>query len=279
MYLYKYLSSEGGLRILANREITASRPSSFNDPFELILSMRDYDVDVDIFVRLHNPKFIYRLFQNETQQYRYRGNFDGFLAYLSANYDTYYANMRRALLGAQFKVKEWIQELADTFYGVFSTSIIENNPIMWAHYGAQHTGLVLSFDSSYFSDHGPYSIHYESSRPISSFSLYRDEGESEREILRLMKTKSMHWAYEQEQRVFFLPDECIEKECDDGKKRYLCSISLESINRVILGIRASHETEGRIRDILREQACEHIHVEKAFMDDNEYIIRTRRIDA
>ena len=62
MNLYKYISPDAAIRILTHKEITASKPSSFNDPFELIPSLRDYDVDVDILIRLNNPAFLYRLY-------------------------------------------------------------------------------------------------------------------------------------------------------------------------------------------------------------------------
>jgi hypothetical protein len=273
MHVYKYTGPNDGLRILRDGEITASKPSSFNDPFELLPSSRDYDVDIDILVRLSNPTFLNKLYINEQRQGRFLGTFDLFLNHLKENYTAYYANLKRSLNGAQFSIKEWIHELADGFYGVFSTSEAENNLLMWAHYGKKHSGLMIEFDGDCFKANGPYKVAYGAQRPASNFSLYGDNTELSKNVLRLMTTKSDHWTYEKEQRFFFLPKQCISKECTDGETRNLYRIEARSIRRVVLGIRSDLGVKEKVKELLSIGDYGNVLLKKAVVDENEYLIR------
>jgi len=188
-----------------------------------------------------------------------------------------YVNMKKALAGAQINLKEWILDVADGIMGVFSTSKIENGLLMWAHYSQQHEGMMLQIDSEYLKGRGPYPIRYDSVRPASDFSLYKDSQILSQEVLRLMTTKSLDWQYEKELRFFISPKECrIETTCD-GRQFNMLKIDPKSVRKLVLGIKTSRDSENAVKAIIRTEENHHIELFRAQIDESDYKIATARI--
>lgn len=144
---------------------------------------------------------------------------------------------------------------------------------MWAHYGHKHTGFTLEFDGDYFRANGPHEVTYTSQRPTSSFSLYGDNNELSKDVVKLMTTKSDHWAYEKEQRFFFLPAQCTARTCSDGEVRNMYKIDAQSIRRIVIGIRTRRDDEIMLRELLQLTHFKHVSLRRAVIDDLNCLIR------
>jgi hypothetical protein len=92
---------------------------------------------------------------------------------------------------------EWKRELSKD-NGLLCFSRKWENPVLWSHYGAKHTGMALGFD---IEDSSVESVDYVNERiglPVVQDSLGFDEPF----MRRLLRTKFKHWEYEDEARVF-----------------------------------------------------------------------------
>lgn len=100
MILYKYVSDDAGMKIIENNSVGFSRPSDFNDPFELEALYQSEEGD--------NP--IDKGF-NEIKTWA--------------------------------KKETWKRNTA-----ILSLTRQPLNPLMWAHYGKDPTGMVIGFDAA-----------------------------------------------------------------------------------------------------------------------------------
>jgi Protein of unknown function (DUF2971) len=86
--------------------------------------------------------------------------------------------------------------------GVLSFSKIRDDILMWSHYADKHKGLCLEFDGSanciFFGEAQP--VEYTDYTPLPL------NENPDRQMTRIILTKSKHWAYEQEYRIV-RPDE------------------------------------------------------------------------
>lgn len=81
--------------------------------------------------------------------------------------------------------------------GVVCFSKVRDDILMWAHYADKHRGLCFEFDGSnnrrFFGEAQP--VEYEDYTPI---PIGED---SDRQVTRVILTKSKHWSYEREYRI------------------------------------------------------------------------------
>jgi hypothetical protein len=81
--------------------------------------------------------------------------------------------------------------------GIVSFCRVRDDILMWAHYADKHRGLCLEFDGSdncrFFGEAQP--VEYEDYTPV---PLDKDKN---RQMTRVILTKSKHWSYEQEYRI------------------------------------------------------------------------------
>lgn len=109
-------------------------------------------------------------------------------------------------------------------HGLLCFSKNWQDPVQWAHYAANHSGLCLGFD---ISDHLPRQISYVNSR----FN-WSDEID-ENFMTQLLFTKFSHWSYEDEYRMY-----TDLKDCEDGLYFADFSETLQ-LKAVIVGARAN----------------------------------------
>ena len=96
--------------------------------------------------------------------------------------------------------KQELEELNKTF-GVFSTSLIPDNILMWSHYADNHKGFCIGFDSTkLFASLGgkgmggavKYSENYPAVSPLDT---------TQKKLVDQLNTKASFWNYELEYRV------------------------------------------------------------------------------
>lgn len=141
---------------------------------------------------------------------------------------------------------ELVSHFGDAF-GVLCFSRTNRNLLMWSHYTDNGKGYVLAFDDqhSFFHKNGmdgnptrPQPVVYSTVRQIIDVKdkLYYEK---------LLCSKSMDWAYEEEERIFtsFAPSCDVVGVDGYGQKIILSDIPSDAVSAVYIGYNASKETE------------------------------------
>jgi hypothetical protein len=81
--------------------------------------------------------------------------------------------------------------------GIACFSKVRDDILMWAHYADKHKGLCFEFDGSANRDFFGYAqpVEYGDFTPVPL-------GDATKSMERVILTKSKHWTYEQEYRIF-----------------------------------------------------------------------------
>lgn len=126
------------------------------------------------------------------------------------------------------KFKAFKKEVSQD-YGVLCFSSSWKNPLMWSHYANGHKGVALEFE---IQDNLLTPIDYVPERVKFDIShIAARGGFQERDIDKLLSTKSEHWSYEQELRMEVKLKDC---ESRDGLFFEPFSEKIQLV-RVILG--------------------------------------------
>lgn len=115
-------------------------------------------------------------------------------------------NMRSKSLRKQFK--EWKADI-DRKHGLLCFCRSWKNPVLWAHYAKNHTGVCYGFDvdPKIFVD-----VRYVSEKlypDLSVENFYEHVGQDQ--MTDLFATKFIHWSYEEEVRLLILFSESVPK--------------------------------------------------------------------
>jgi hypothetical protein len=140
-------------------------------------------------------------------------------------------------------------------YPMLSLTKKRNNLLMWSHYANAHRGFVIGFDSDnpFFHREKPRRMTPLSEVKYSSrrFVLPRFEesmiGDVHEQIL---LTKSEHWSYEEELRMFAQPKAAdVVLKGNDGMKIYLFKFPSECLREIIFGHIMQQPLKQKISDI------------------------------
>jgi hypothetical protein len=85
-------------------------------------------------------------------------------------------------------------------FGMLCFSRKWTNPVQWSHYAAKHTGLCLGFD---ITTNILAKVRYTKKRLTPCVDVIEGAAPaSQKEMLRVLRTKYAHWSYESEARLF-----------------------------------------------------------------------------
>lgn len=222
-FLYRYRSLEGRGRewvedIVLNSHFFWPSPTSFNDPF-------DFAPLVDL---PKGAKLRSALLKARARQRLLAGR-----KLADEGYRTLSKMSRTQLLERM----RWAFDDTAQEAGVLCFSEAPDSVLMWGHYADCHRGICLKFDP-HISDIEPsnlvYRVRYEGERPILARFLER---ENSGELAQALTTKAGFWAYEREWRA-------IERRGANLRLPFSPSF----LTGIILGCRASPETETMVRD-------------------------------
>lgn len=163
--VYKYLDFETGIeKVLKNKTIKFSTPSSFNDPFDC------YQVLIDQKSKVSREK-------------------KGFSDFFKTDYEAADKFLRSKNIEVFKRLKEEIR--------ITSFSVCYNNILMWSHYGEKHTGVCIGL-STKLNKTEFCKVDYEINIVPKPFN---DLGEKKHNLDAIgywLYTKSIDWEYEQE---------------------------------------------------------------------------------
>jgi hypothetical protein len=128
---------------------------------------------------------------------------------------------------------EMIERFSENFH-VLCCSHRHDSILMWSHYAAKHTGIVIEFDpdelfpgmslTNHFKE-----VRYRSSPPTIS-ALHADVPSFEKAMEDALTTKALEWAYEEEIRIM-MPNSLLQ----EGEGHRYRAFDPQGIKRVIVG--------------------------------------------
>jgi hypothetical protein len=210
--LYKYRPFDVRvLRAITEAEIYYARPKQFNDPLDC-----DPSIEVDS-SRRRLEALVYQIIakQNITKaqvaidQYRYLATEDdGDWRIQDSDAENY---LKRQLAG---RLKsELDQEFGDL--GVLSLSEVWASALMWSHYGDEHRGLCIEYDTTDQLHPNLKQVSYKAPRAVKTSDMLRwklknDYAAKNRIRDTYFYAKSPEWKYEKEWRVVYAHQGVIE---------------------------------------------------------------------
>ena len=250
MSLYKYVPPERR-DILRSLRIRFTQPGAQNDPFELrptVNRFRSHEVArgalskplSEEWDRQFSDKILKQFGQQLVDEIERKSP-----GYLAAQKE---AALAMADIESDCAARDEINRLLNTL-GILSLSDTPSDLLMWTHYAANHTGLVLEFDDghSWFWVKRPEGDDCGNLRKVS----YADQPSSgflaELKAHEVFYTKGTRWEYEREWRVV---RPLVESSLELPGGVFLFDIPEGVITGVIVGLRVSTDSLRELRGIL-----------------------------
>ena len=202
--LFRYYNkAEHALSVLNDLEIRTSIPNSLNDPFEL-----SPNIDPLQFTQKRCETLL-RNDHNVEMWYQREGKRRGFTS-KKAFKRWYLKDISRRAAALLPKVPSNVEGVRQNFADGFSrhwrlvcVSRIADSILMWSHYAANHTGIVLEFET----DEEPFCqftdmilpIVYSAKKP--DYIHFNKYPEFQKGLFSVATTKADDWSYEQEVRI------------------------------------------------------------------------------
>jgi len=193
--LYKYLSVDSAKAVLTNCTLKYSSPLKFNDPYEFNSNLVDFTG-----TKSEIKNYYYRLLTDYT--------WHGKVLSKSEKKTILNILLRDYSLGSLIETVKMAFDIGKQDSLVLCLSEINNNTLMWSHYADKHSGICLGIRMPEMNNLWDiltlkilYSDKFEKYKYLS-----QNENEKRKAYLRYIYTKSSHWSYEKEVRVYFQND-------------------------------------------------------------------------
>jgi hypothetical protein len=291
--LFKYLTPEGAKKTLSTGTLRLSKPSTFNDPFDMHwddvigLDFRDFveqqkialfelltsDLDTDSLRKSKSgakAALIVEAMRNATPEQKAAIKEQLLATPIEKLYD--FDSLEKSRHELVNTIKEQMSH-----HGVFCTTLRHDSLLMWAHYTQMHQGAVLEFRADIDQDSALLAsrpVRYSKERPL----IYRTPSDLVRRALlmstqesandifeRLIYVKSTEWEYEQEYRLA-IPD--FVKEGADFATLQFYPVELMAI---YLGCRMARSDKGELVDLARS-VNKSVEVYEAHVSPREYAL-------
>lgn len=274
MKLYKYFPPSR-VDVLQSDLICFSNPLNLNDLFEFYALFNTSSItdlikfkldDGDLIVHMTEQQRVFLDMQPE-------GNGNIIPAYFRPMLNHLHEQNEHLFLDFISKAMNTLNEKFMDVVRVLCLSEKNDNLLMWAHYGASHTGFVIEFDSehSYFNQRRSRSDEFGFLRKVE----YREHIETINPLGELemghFLAKSKDWEYESEWRMF-QPDNAATKKINN--ESFICDLykfPCDSVKNIILGCRASPDFEKQVSDLLvSKKEYSHVGLFKCVRSNEKY---------
>lgn len=259
-YFYKYVTAKTLLLILQNKKLKYSSPLTFNDPFDMQTKI-DYDFELsDLF------------------------------SFLRAKFDHGVEALVNKFKDKHIEINDWWrQEVNDS--RVFCVAEDNDNLLMWAHYADDHQGAVIKFLCLPAIDNmlcAAMKVNYVHKPPvIATLDEYiksligKHELDFDSLYYKLFTSKSDHWAYEKEWRVFIpsfgMSNPTLAKMASENDSlSILMDVYPQEIHSVYLGCKMIENVQKDIENSLSGDFS-HVQIYKSIKDEREYKLNFEQI--
>ncbi len=265
MRIYKYFPPER-IDVVESARICFSSAKNLNDPFELKAPMQLYRSDEEMKATLLKslPGIISAEYDNLPDWQKINLPKDQAMVMMLEIAAGQMDKMVRDLKDNLPALEVQIYERMSASIGVLCLTETPNNLLMWAHYAGSHSGFVVEFDHQheFFNQRRTEvdelrhlrKVLYAQERPILFFE--NSDGTE------LLLTKSHHWAYEQEWRMFMALEDASSIKSNSIGDFHLFDFPIESVVSVTFGCRMNVGDKIRIRKAIEG----HLHYNCRFYD-------------
>lgn len=264
---YKYCTPDGALAMLASGAARYSTPLLFNDPFDIQAGLH-FDFDVEKLHRAVVERIGEYAASNDELPVDPQDVWGQLVLMARHHFSTHgfdlerwmqlttqsFSNLLEVIRDTQTQYQNHWHEVHLPQMRVFCISEDRDNLLMWAHYAKDHKGAVFELWSLPDEDN-PLSVakpvkYVEN--PIAFFSIneFVDDMLSIRRLDiktlygRYACTKSKHWAYEKEWRVWYPLSQTVEYD--------FIPIRPSELKAVYLGCRSEQRFQDHVRCLLNE---------------------------
>ena len=256
----------GALKVLQNLSLKVTPPVEFNDPFEFTPVVKGLPPDEDAKNELKRVLTDPAFFDANRSEFPQCRNFSQFQSVIRGKLGELTKGFSESTERMNFCFQQEVSPSLSKTYGVVCFSATPIQPLMWAHYGAAHTGLVLEFDGScpLFSDPGFLQVDYATERAEFDPDL-PDRARTEA----LARRKSLDWAYEKEFRLVVSLSRT-KRISAAGADRNFLPIEPSWIKSITVGLRASFELKGEVMRLRRQPQLAHLGLYRISMNQHAF---------
>ncbi len=257
--LYKYRAVNNlGLRLISNGELYFAAPNRLNDP----LDCGFYPAAV-------------RAAAERVIEEGARKKLDEILSRLVDD----------KITGGTTSVLQAVEERVRKA-GVLSFSLTAKEPLMWSHYADGHAGMCVGIDENWFTDFierewdnakliGGTPVSYKEApdfHDVIAKYVEREAGGKDITlqhmfvdiVMPVLRTKSLHWSYEQEYRVI-------------RREPGIVQIPGEAIGEVIVGKKISEGDYALVQAVLSKPSLSHVRLGRADFGENSFLMDVRYV--
>lgn len=249
MRLYKYFHPDR-IDVLKSGRICFSSPSNLNDPFELKAPFQFYETEDELSQSL--KALIPNATEDAMSELPPKLRTPEVRAFLERFTERNLQGATDAVKALFPALQEQAHSTLNKLLGMLCLSETANNLLMWAHYGASHTGFMVEFDTghAFFNQtlstkdelRRPRKVQYSEQRP--AVLLKGDPGTD------MLLVKSLHWQYEQEWRMVLPLVNASEVTKAGGVNYHLFDFPRESIRSITLGCRINPDKRQELLGLL-----------------------------
>jgi len=274
MILHKYLNSKYGIDAMLDSELKTSVPTDVNDPFEFLPK------DIGEWTIAKVKKFLKdkerqnRMYQDHKSQ-KIVKNKKEFKKILKEKDDIAKTLLTKFQLRDNWDNIHEMRERLSEFLRLISFSSefakTTDEILMWSHYGNNHTGYRLHYDSELIMQRSfeLKEIEYSDERPKIDYTLESSSNKFVNQIIQSATTKAICWEYEKEYRLLIDPEYCTNKKNND-QTLYFAKIPPSSLLRVDLGLNSNKYSMDDIKDLSVSNRFKNIAFFKAELNKNNY---------
>jgi hypothetical protein len=259
--LYKHVEPER-IDILENLKIRFTPPTSFNDPFDLSPAIvQPSEIEMKSLERKVADRIYWKLYFSG--RVLSRKEFD------------------KILNGPQEKAREFFRDNPDFFreefarrqsdwfgktMGILCLSETANNLLMWSHYTDSHKGFIIEFDPRnpfFYKPDKPVGIHCGHLEQVEypeteNRPEFTPRGKDFHSMSSMFITKSIHWNYEQEWRVFQLLEHSNQRLTLGQETIHLFDLPPDCMTGIIVGCKMEEQPETMKRFIRAIKSNPHL---------------------
>ena len=231
-FIYKYKPIDQYLyESIINGEIWFASPLEFNDPFDSNIIIDENTSEEQI------KKYFEIVYEGKNNQEEIQNLFKEVVEKPDAFREVIH-NDTKSLLLAQ---------------GVACFSRCNDNLLMWSHYADRHKGICLKFEVAKDREvfHPMFDVSYPRDYPLYDYLNHQEE------LVKIMKTKSADWQYEQEVRVI-------------KPKRGVYKFKKEALSEVIFGCRASERQIETLTNLVKNNGYSNVTFTRTKMKPLQY---------
>ncbi|MGI4738088.1 MAG: DUF2971 domain-containing protein [Janthinobacterium lividum] len=262
LYKYRDWDSDYNKRILTDLEIWLSAPKEFNDPFDCKIPY-----DYDLLGNENTRRAYFTQTQDELVKNGYKLPAKNADSSVDSSIEWFVKNFKPEMIDAKGAIG--IQDKMVQSIGLYCTTPLNDNILMWAHYAKNSTGfcigldteILMSMESEIFQ--ACIQIKYLETTNIPKVNPL-DNFED-----RTQKTccvKFGIWSYEREYRFIVLSPE-----------HRLVTILPKHIHSVVLGSAMTAENKHEIKQVLNKDRFRHVRLFQAEQSNSSFVLNITEI--